>query len=115
VSLPFGVPTVVADLAVADVRAELGEGPIWDARSSKLLWVDILHAKVHSTDPATGVTTTLDLSEHTRHVTTVVPCEGSEGSDVVVGTTEGIAMVNLDSGAVVQHPSNGAWLAINSL
>lgn len=112
--LPLGVPTATAKLCVADVRAELGEGPIWDERRSVLLWVDILHAKIFSTDVSTGATVTHDLSAHTRHVTTVVPCDSPVGggggvgdSMVVVGTTEGVAMVNLQTGEVTQHPSNG--------
>lgn len=39
---------------VSDVHAELGEGPIWDARTQELLWVDILPGVVHRFDPATG-------------------------------------------------------------
>jgi sugar lactone lactonase YvrE len=41
------------DVAV-DVRAELGEGPRWDARSQHLLWVDIDGRALHVFDPATG-------------------------------------------------------------
>jgi sugar lactone lactonase YvrE len=39
---------------VADAHAQLGEGPLWDARTSELLWVDILAGVVHRFDPATG-------------------------------------------------------------
>jgi sugar lactone lactonase YvrE len=39
---------------VLDARAELGEGPLWDARTSELLWVDILCGAVHRFDPASG-------------------------------------------------------------
>jgi sugar lactone lactonase YvrE len=44
---------VKAELLV-DARAELGEGPIWDARAEELLWVDIMAGVVHRLDPATG-------------------------------------------------------------
>ena len=44
-----------------DARARLGEGPVWDARSGRLLWVDIEGRALHSTDPATGTTTTLPM------------------------------------------------------
>ena len=39
---------------VAEARAELGEGPRWDAASRTLLWVDIPGHRVHRLDPATG-------------------------------------------------------------
>jgi len=46
---------VVQAELVVDARADLGEGPIWDARTNELLWVDILPGLVHRYDPATGI------------------------------------------------------------
>jgi len=37
-----------------DVRAELGEGPIWDPVDACLYFVDILRGRVHRYDPDTG-------------------------------------------------------------
>lgn len=34
---------------------QLGEGPIWDAKSARLLWVDITRGAIHSFIPETGV------------------------------------------------------------
>jgi sugar lactone lactonase YvrE len=42
----------VVELAL-DVRAELGEGPLWDDRRQRLLFVDIMRGHVHEFDPAT--------------------------------------------------------------
>lgn len=39
---------------VQDARAELGEGPFWDARHGRIGWVDILGRTLHRLDPATG-------------------------------------------------------------
>jgi sugar lactone lactonase YvrE len=46
---------------LADVRAELGEGPIWDHRSERLVWVDILPGLIHTTEPHTGATATASI------------------------------------------------------
>lgn len=46
---------------VADLGARLGEGPVWDVRTGRLVWVDILGRAVHATDPATGRTETIDV------------------------------------------------------
>ena len=46
---------------VIDLHARLGEGPCWDHRSGRLVWVDILAGLVHMTDPRTGVTTTVPV------------------------------------------------------
>ena len=48
-----GSPLSEFDVAV-EARAELGEGPRWDAASGTLLWVDIPGHRVHRYDPATG-------------------------------------------------------------
>jgi sugar lactone lactonase YvrE len=39
---------------VLDARAELGEGPVWDDRRQRLVFVDIMRGDVHTFDPATG-------------------------------------------------------------
>ena len=44
-----------------DARARLGEGPVWDARTDRLIWVDIEGAALHSTHPENGETTTLPM------------------------------------------------------
>jgi sugar lactone lactonase YvrE len=39
---------------ILDVRAELGEGTLWDPAAQVLWWVDIWGKVIHRTDPATG-------------------------------------------------------------
>ena len=40
--------TAAAVELVLDARAELGEGPLWDARGQRLLFVDIMRGHIHS-------------------------------------------------------------------
>lgn len=49
-----------ADL-VLDARAEVGEGPRWDHRSQRLVWVDIHGRTVHLFDPVTGLDVSHDF------------------------------------------------------
>jgi sugar lactone lactonase YvrE len=58
----MGAESARAEL-VLDAHAGLGEGPLWDARSSELLWVDIMAGLVHRFDPATGTDVTLDVGQ----------------------------------------------------
>src|SRR5262249_31664867 len=46
---------------VLDARADLGEGPRWDAREQRLLWVDIMRGRVHSFRPARGACRSLSI------------------------------------------------------
>ena len=39
---------------VLNTHPSLGEGPVWDVRRARLLWVDLLGGAVHVFDPATG-------------------------------------------------------------
>ncbi|OLT43972.1 calcium-binding protein [Saccharomonospora sp. CUA-673] len=55
--------TARADVAVR-AEAQLGEGPTWDVETGRLIWVDILSARVHTSDLATGETSTLDVGQH---------------------------------------------------
>jgi sugar lactone lactonase YvrE len=61
----YGSPMVVRNLPepklFVDARARLGEGPVWDSRSGRLIWVDIEGMALHSTDPRTGATRTQNM------------------------------------------------------
>ena len=46
---------------IVDARAGTGEGPVWDERSKRLVWVDIPGCAVHHYDPATGSDLAIDL------------------------------------------------------
>jgi sugar lactone lactonase YvrE len=48
---------------VQDVRAVLGEGPIWDERSQRLHWVDIHAGLVHRFSPADGSDLVLNIGQ----------------------------------------------------
>ena len=39
---------------ILDYRAELAEGPVWDAEERVLYWVNIKQREIHRLDPATG-------------------------------------------------------------
>lgn len=55
---------------VTAAGAELGEGPVWDARSSRLVWVDITARRIQLTDPVSGASETIEVP---LHVGAVVP------------------------------------------
>ena len=46
---------------VVRTRAEVGEGPIWDAGTETLVWVDITGSAVHRFDPSTGHDLCMDV------------------------------------------------------
>ena len=56
--------TIGAIEVVVAADAELGEGPVWDARSSRLAWVDILSRRILLTDVGTGHTEAIPVPLH---------------------------------------------------
>lgn len=81
----------------------LGEGPIWDARTGLVRFVDIERSQIHRFDPATGV-----------HASWTAPCRVGAigvraGGGFVAGTQDGFATLDPDAGtfAVIDHPEAG--------
>ena len=52
--------------------ARLAEGPIWDSRTNRLVWVDILASRIHLTDVGSGDTEVIEVP---LHVGAVAPRE----------------------------------------
>ena len=46
---------------ITDVRAQLGECPVWSPAENVVYWIDIQGRKLHRTAPATRTTTSIDL------------------------------------------------------
>ena len=75
---------------VVDAHAVLGEGPIWNPVTERLVWVDIMRSEVHEFDPITNIDSVIQIG---RHVGTVVPrqCGG-----LVCAVDDGFVAVDED-------------------
>ncbi|SED46151.1 SMP-30/gluconolactonase/LRE family protein [Streptomyces sp. KS_5] len=71
-------------------EAELGEGPTWDARSGRLLWIDILGARIHTFDPVSGRRT---VRTTPQHVGAVKP---RAGGGLVLNLRDGVGLLDAD-------------------
>ncbi|MCK1823636.1 SMP-30/gluconolactonase/LRE family protein [Streptomyces sp. XM83C] len=74
------------------VRAEatLGEGPTWDPATGRLLWLDILAARVHTYDPADGRRTVRTVEQHVGAV------KPRTGGGLVLNLRDGVALLDPD-------------------
>jgi sugar lactone lactonase YvrE len=77
---------------VLDARAELGEGPRWDARGQRLLWADIMSGRVHAFLPATASCRSVDVGRPVGALT--VAADGG----VVLAMAGGFARLDWESG-----------------
>lgn len=73
------------EVAVA-AHAALGEGPTWDARAGRLIWVDILGSRIHTYDPASGRRTVLTTEQH------VGAAKPRAGGGLVVNLRDGVGL-----------------------
>ena len=78
---------------VLNVRAELGEGPVWDAASGTLYWVDLFAGVVHRYQPASGLTGSVEVGEI---VGCVVP---RQSGGLLAATASGIYHLDPATGA----------------
>jgi sugar lactone lactonase YvrE len=90
---------------VLDVRAELGEGPVWDERSKALYFVDIEAPALFRLDPETGV-------EQRWKMPAKIGCLalGASGSGAVLALATGFAHFDFAKGALtpLANPFAGA-------
>ena len=75
-----------------DLRAQHAEGPLWDAESARLWWVDITGDRVHCFDPESSKDTSWSTLGQPGGV--VVNSAG----DPVVATPEGLAVLDRSTG-----------------
>src|SRR5438309_11001065 len=87
--------TIATEVHLAfDAHAELGEGPVWDEKSSSLYFVDILRGLVHRFHPDRRTVRTYEVGQP---VGAVVPCEAG---DLVLAVRDGFARLDPASGLV---------------
>ena len=79
---------------VTDTSAILGEGPIWDAQSGALWWVDILGKRLHRFDPALDQDEGFDVGEM---IGTVVP---RSSGGVALALESGFALFDVEKGTL---------------
>jgi sugar lactone lactonase YvrE len=80
-----------------NIRAQHPEGPMWDAATARLWWVDIAGERVHCFDPASGSDTSWRTWGQPGGV--VVSSKG----EPVVATPDGLAVLDPGSGAFELH------------
>lgn len=78
---------------VLNARAELGEGPVWDAASGILYWVDLFAGVVHSYRPTSGLTGSVEVGEI---IGCVVP---RQSGGLLAATASGIYHLDPATGA----------------
>jgi len=72
-----------------DVKAELGEGPAWDAARGLLSWVDIYAGHLHIYDPVSG-------EDHAHELGVLLGCAApTRSGKLVLGLCDGLATFEL--------------------
>lgn len=80
---------------VLNVRARLGEGPVWDDRQQRLHWVDIYNRRVHTFNPETGEDSFVELNTIVSGLFVI------DEQQLVVAQEGGLGTLNLKTAEVV--------------
>lgn len=102
-------PVSVSVELVLDAKARLGEGPAWDARAGRLLWVDIENGLVHLFDPGPG-------SDRAIAVGQMVGCAVPRAAGgLMLGAQQGFATLDLQTEALTLIAQPEAHLPENRI
>lgn len=94
---------------VLDIRAELGECPVWSVAEQALYWIDIYAGRLHRFDPATGADGFWQLPE------TIGSFALCRDRAALVALRSGLHRFDLGSGAIAPVASPEASLPGNRL
>ena len=90
-----------------DARADLGEGPAWDARTGRLTWVDIRLGRLHLCDPRDGSDRSLEVGES-------LGCAAPRrDGGLILGLRHSLARLDLPSAALTRLAEPEAGLPGN--
>jgi len=87
----------MGDIAVEvalSIRAEHAEGPLWDAATARLWWVDITGQRVHCSDPASGNDSSWATAGQPGGVLLAT------AGEPVVASPEGLAVLDRGTGTI---------------
>lgn len=79
---------------LVDVRAQVGEGAIWEPKKKVLYWIDIMSSMLYEYNPKTGENKSYNVGQH---VGTVVP---RKSGGLMLSLYDGFAAFDPDSGRV---------------
>lgn len=85
-------------------RCQLGEGPVWDIRRQRLVWVDILGQRIYAFQPTGGRLFRWQVSEM---VGFVLPCDDERW---IAGLASGIAYLTLDENPPEEGKANAEYI-----
>ena len=88
---------------VLDTKAQLGEGPCWDAASRTLYWINIYAGEIHAFSPETGSDRVIPVGEP---IGCLAPTKAGE---LIIASQSGISLLNPTNGArkPITHPEAG--------
>ena len=92
---------------VVDHRCLLGEGPVWDVKNQRILWVDILRGDIHAFYPGSKKFDTFNTS---KLVGAIAPCTGG---GLIAALDDGFALINLEVEQIVSLADPEAHLVDN--
>lgn len=88
-------------------QCQLGEGPVWDARTQTLLWIDLLAGAIHAYELATGSCASITVGQLVGAVAL------RRGGGLVAALQHGFGLVDRQTGAVTMLASPEAHLPGN--